>query len=106
MDALLETFNALTNNSVSSALGEYYLKRAVALIKAYTKRNTDFIIEELGSYVIDLALHLQKQASFCGLKSQSYSGVTETYDTTNNIPNKILKGLSSYRHFKFDEVTE
>lgn len=106
MDALLETFNALTNNSVSSALGEYYLKRAVELIKNYTNRNTKTVTTDLATYVIDLALHLNQQQGFKGLKSQKYSGVEEVYDTTSEIPGYILKGLSSWRYFKRESEVE
>lgn len=106
MDALLETFNALTNNSVSSALGEYYLKRAVELIKNYTNRNTKTVTTDLATYVIDLALHLNQQSSRNGLKSQKYSGVEEVYDTATEIPSYILKGLGAWRYFKKEEEVE
>ena len=100
---MLETFKVLTNCD-NDALAEYYLDKAKSVVKSYTKRSDATIESVLKIYVIDLAVSYYNQRGAEGLNSQSYSGVSESYNT--DLPETIRKALNSYRHFsKEKEVT-
>ena len=80
------------------AIAKYYVDKAVALIKDYTNRNTSTVLSQLRTYVIDLATSFYNVKGNEGLKSQSYSGVSETYIDQNSLPDNFKIGLSSYRY--------
>lgn len=93
---MLETFKALTSCD-NDLLAQYYLDKAIQVIKDYTKRNTHTATTLLKTYVIDLAVIYYNQKGAEGLQSQSYSGVSESY--MEDIPLTIKQGLNAYRYF-------
>lgn len=98
--ATIDTFKAISGCS-DDAVATYYVNKAKAEIKAYTKRNDTTIESTLGTFVIDLAMCYYNQKGAEGLESQSYSGVSEHY--AQGIPQNIKTGLNSYRYFKHEE---
>ncbi len=75
-----------------------YMDKAVNKVMNFTKRDKAYVEKELQNQVIDLAIILYNRKGTEGLKSQSYSGVSETY--VEDIPNEIKRDLYAYRLLK------
>ena len=99
---MLETFKLLTGCD-NDVLAQYYIDKAVQNIKDYTKRKTNTVETVLKSYVLDLAVLYYNVKGSEGLKSQSYSGVSESY--LEDIPESIKRNLGAYKHFIREEET-
>ena len=68
-----------------------YIDKAINKVMNFTKRDKAYAEKELQNQVIDLAIILYNRKGTEGLKSQSYSGVSETY--VEDIPNEIKRDL-------------
>ena len=68
-----------------------YIDKAINKVMNFTKRDKAYVEKELQNQVIDLAIILYNRKGTEGLKSQSYSGVSETY--VEDIPNEIKRDL-------------
>lgn len=100
---MIEMFKTISgcDNDVMAA---YFIDKAKDDIKAYTKRNTHTIENNLKTQVINLATVYYNQRGAEGLQSQSYSGVSEHY--VEGIPQNIRNVLNSYRYLvQEEEVT-
>ena len=75
-----------------------YMDKAVNKVMNFTKRDKAYVEKELQNQVIYLAIILYNRKGTEGLKSQSYSGVSETY--VEDIPNEIKRDLYAYRLLK------
>lgn len=75
-----------------------YMDKAVNKVMNFTKRDKAYVEKELQNQVIDLAIILYNRKGTEGLKSQSYSGVSETY--VEDIPNEIKRDLYAHRLLK------
>lgn len=93
---MINTFKTLTG-CTDDVLAQYYIDKAIQVIKDYTKRNTHTATTMLKTYVIDLAVIYYNQKGAEGLQSQSYSGVNESY--LEDIPLTLKQGLNAYRYF-------
>ena len=71
------------------------LKRAIADIEGYCKRELDY---ELEGVAVDMAIVRLNRMNTEGLASQSYSGVSESY--INGYPDNIMKILNRKRKIK------
>lgn len=93
---MLTTFKAVTGCE-DETLAQYFIDRALQVVKDYTKRNTHTATTLLKSYVLELAVIYYNQKGAEGLQSQSYSGVSENY--IEDIPQSMKQGLNAYRYF-------
>lgn len=75
-----------------------YIDKAINKVMNFTKRDKAYVEKELQNQVIDLAIILYNRKGTEGLKSQSYSGVSETY--VEDIPNEIKRDLYAHRLLK------
>lgn len=75
-----------------------YIDKAINKVMNFTKRDKAYAEKELQNQVIDLAIILYNRKGTEGLKSQSYSGVSETY--VEDIPNDIKRDLYAHRLLK------
>ena len=75
-----------------------YIDKAVNKVMNFTKRDKDYVEKELQNQVIDLAIILYNRKGTEGLKTQSYSGVSESY--VEDIPNEIKRDLYAHRLLK------
>lgn len=75
-----------------------YIDKAINKVMNFTKRDKAYVEKELQNQVIDLAIILYNRKGTEGLKSQSYSGVSETY--VEDIPNDIKRDLYAHRLLK------
>lgn len=75
-----------------------YIDKAINKVMNFTKRDKAYVEKELQNQVIDLAIILYNRKGTEGLKSQSYSGVSETY--VEDIPNEIKRDLYTHRLLK------
>lgn len=98
--ATIDTFKAISGCS-DTTVATYFIDKAKAEIKAYTKRNDTTIESTLSTYVIDLAMCYYNLRGNEGLKSMSASGSSESY--VEGIPQNIKTGLNSYRYFRQEE---
>lgn len=75
-----------------------YIDKAINKVMNFTKRDKAYVEKELQNQVIDLAIIFYNRKGTEGLKSQSYSGVSETY--VEDIPNEIKRDLYAHRLLK------
>lgn len=75
-----------------------YIDKAINKVMNFTNRDKAYVEKELQNQVIDLAIILYNRKGTEGLKSQSYSGVSETY--VEDIPNEIKRDLYAHRLLK------
>ena len=75
-----------------------YIDKAINKVMNFTKRDKAYVEKELQNQVIDLAIILYNRKGTEGLKSQSYSGISETY--VEDIPNEIKRDLYAHRLLK------
>lgn len=75
-----------------------YIDKAINKVMNFTKRDKAYVEKELQNQVIDLAIILYNRKGTEGLKSQSYSGVSETY--VEDIPNETKRDLYAHRLLK------
>ena len=69
---MLETFKVISGCD-NDAVATYYLDKAKAEVKAYTRRNDHTLETMLKTQIIDLAMTYYNQRGAEGLQSQSYS---------------------------------
>ena len=75
-----------------------YIDKAINKVMNFTKRDKAYVEKELQNQVIDLAIIIYNRKGTEGLKSQSYSGVSETY--VEDIPIEIKRDLYAHRLLK------
>lgn len=75
-----------------------YIDKAINKVMNFTKRDKAYVEKELQNQVIDLAIIFYNRKGTEGLKSQSYSGVSETY--VEDIPNDIKRDLYAHMLLK------
>lgn len=95
--AAIETFKSISGCS-DNTVATYFVNKAKAEIKAYTKRNDATMEGALSTFVVDLATAYYNQRGAEGLKSQGYSGASDTY--IEGMPQNIKTALNAYRYFK------
>lgn len=72
-----------------------YIDKATKRIMNFTKRDKSYVEAELVDSVVDLATIYYNRRGTEGLKSQSYSGISESY--AEDIPNEIKRDLYAHR---------
>lgn len=85
-------------DATQDPLLQRYIDKAINKVMNFTKRDKAYVEKELQNQVIDLAIILYNRKGTEGLKSQSYSGVSETY--VEDIPNDIKRDLYAHRLLK------
>lgn len=85
-------------DATQEPLLQRYIDKAINKVMNFTKRDKAYVEKELQNQVIDLAIILYNRKGTEGLKSQSYSGVSETY--VEDIPNEIKRDLYAHRLLK------
>lgn len=75
-----------------------YIDKAINKVMNFTKRDKAYVEKELQNQVIDLAIIIYNRKGTEGLKSQSYSGVSETY--VEDIPIEIKRDLYAHMLLK------
>lgn len=82
-------------NSFTDAQISLALKRALAEVEGYCRREADYELEMIAMEIAKIKLNRQNSE---GLASQSYSGVSETY--IDGYPDEIKKALNRKRKIK------
>lgn len=72
-----------------------YIDKAAKRIMNFTKRDKAYVEAELVDSVVDLATIYYNRRGTEGLKSQNYSGISESY--AEDIPNEIKQDLYAHR---------
>lgn len=98
MDTLELLKLELGTDEAQEALLQRYIDKAINKVMNFTKRDKAYVEKELQNQVIDLAIIFYNRKGTEGLKSQSYSGVSETY--VEDIPNEIKRDLYAHRLLK------
>lgn len=88
----------LSTDETQEPLLQRYIDKAINKVMNFTKRDKAYVEKELQNQVIDLAIIFYNRKGTEGLKSQSYSGVSETY--VEDIPNEIKRDLYAHRLLK------
>lgn len=80
-----------------------YIDKAISKIMTLTNRDKFYVEKEMQNQTIDVAVLLYNRKGTEGLKTQSYSGVSESY--IEDIPSDLKRELNAHRLFKRGTTT-
>lgn len=80
-----------------------YIDKSIAKIMTLTKRDKSYVEKEMQNQIVDVAILIYNRKGTEGLKTQSYSGVSESY--IEDITGDLKRELNAHRLFKIGATT-
>lgn len=95
MEELLKKLKVKYIGELDNTIATIYLEDAIEYCVNFTRQTSSYMIEKLSSVIISIALENLSKRGAEGLKSQGYSGVSETY--SEDASEAIKKQLRNHR---------
>lgn len=95
METLISRLKAIINTDLSDAQLGIYLEDALSYVVDFTHQEEAYVLEKLKGQIVKVAISWISKRGAEGLKSQSFSGASETYE--DDVDEAIKRSLRAHR---------